>query len=86
MFKLKLQSLGHLMQRADSFEKTLMLGKIEGSRRRRWQRVKWLDGINYDNYETMAHSFIELDKAVVHVIRLVSFLWLLVCLSPDGEG
>ena len=45
MLKLKLQYLGHLMQRADSLEKTLMLGKIEGRRRRWWQRVRWLDGI-----------------------------------------
>ena len=45
MLKLKLQSFGHLMQRADSFEKTLMLEKIEGRRRRGWQRVRWLDGI-----------------------------------------
>ena len=45
MLKLKLQYLGHLMQRADSLEKTLMLGKIEGSRRRGQQRMKWLDGI-----------------------------------------
>ena len=45
MLKLKLQYFGHLMQRADSFEKTLMLGKIEGRRRRRQQRTRWLDGI-----------------------------------------
>ena len=45
MLKLKLQSFGHLMQRTDSFEKTLMLGKIEGRRRRGRQRMKWLDGI-----------------------------------------
>ena len=45
MLKLKLQSFGDLMQRTDSFEKTLMLGKIEGSRRRRQQRMRWLDGI-----------------------------------------
>ena len=45
MLKLKLQYFGHLMQRADSFEKTLMLGKIEGSRRRGQQRMRWLDGI-----------------------------------------
>ena len=45
MLKLKLQYFGHLMQRADSFEKTLMLGKIEGGRRRGWQRMRWLDGI-----------------------------------------
>ena len=45
MLKLKLQSLGYLMQKTDSFEKTLMLGKIEGRRRRGWQRMRWLDGI-----------------------------------------
>ena len=45
MLKLKLQYFGHLMLRADSFEKTLMLGKIEGRRRRGWQRMRWLDGI-----------------------------------------
>ena len=45
MLKLKLQSFGHLMQRADSFEKTLMLGKIEGRGRRGRQRMRWLDGI-----------------------------------------
>ena len=45
MLKLKFQYLGHLMQRADSFEKTLMLGKIEGRRRRVQQRMRWLDGI-----------------------------------------
>ena len=45
MLKLKLQYFGHLMQRADSFEKTLILGKIEGRRRRGRQRMRWLDGI-----------------------------------------
>ena len=45
MLKLKLQYFGHLMRRADSFEKTLMLGKIEGRRRRRQQKIRWLDGI-----------------------------------------
>ena len=45
MLKLKLQYFGHLMQRADSFEKTLMLGKIEDRRRRGRQRMRWLDGI-----------------------------------------
>ena len=45
MLKLKLQYFGHLMRSADSFEKTLMLGKIEGRRRRRRQRMRWLDGI-----------------------------------------
>ena len=46
MLKLKLQYFGHLMQRADSFEKTLMLGKIEGRKRREQQRMRWLDGIS----------------------------------------
>ena len=45
MLKLKLQYFGHLMRRADSFEKTLMLGKIEGKRRRGGQRMRWVDGI-----------------------------------------
>ena len=45
MLKLKLQNFGHLMRRTDSFEKTLMLGKIEGGRRRGQQRMRWLDGI-----------------------------------------
>ena len=45
MLKLKLQYFGHLMGRTDSFEKTLMLGKIEGRRRREWQRLRWLDDI-----------------------------------------
>ena len=45
MLKLKLQSFGHLMQRTDPLEKTLMLGKAEGKRRRGWQRMRWLDGI-----------------------------------------
>ena len=51
MLKLKLQYFGHLMQRADSFEKTLMLGKIEGRRRRGQQRMRWLDSIT-DSMDT----------------------------------
>jgi len=47
MLKLKLQYFGHLMRRTDSLEKTLMLGKIEGRRRRGQQRMRWLDGITY---------------------------------------
>ena len=46
MLKLKFQYFGHLMQRADSLEKTLRLGKLEGGRRRGWQRMRWLDGIS----------------------------------------
>ena len=45
MLKLKLQSFGHLMRRTDSLEKTLMLGEIEGRKRREWERMRWLDGI-----------------------------------------
>ena len=48
MLKLKLQYFGHLMQRTDSLEKTLMLGKIEGRRRRGQQRMRWLDGVTMD--------------------------------------
>ena len=47
MVKLKLQYFGHLLRRTDSLEKTLMLGKIEGRKRREWQRLRWLDGITY---------------------------------------
>ena len=49
MLKLKLQYVGHLMQRTDCLEKTLMLGKIEGRRRRGWQKMRWLDGITKSN-------------------------------------
>ena len=45
MLRLKLQDFGHLMRRTDSLDKSLMLGKIEGGRRRGWQRMRWLDGI-----------------------------------------
>ena len=52
MLKLKLQSFGHLMRRADSLEKTLMLGGIGGRRRRGWQRMRWVDGIRLDGRES----------------------------------
>ena len=54
VLKLKLQYFGHLMQRADSLEKTLMLGRIEGRRRRGWQRMRWLEGITDSMYVSLS--------------------------------
>ena len=71
MLKLKLQYFGHLMRRADSFEKTLMLGKTEDRRRRGRQRMRWLDGITYPMDMSLG--------------GLQEFVGSLVCCSPWGR-
>ena len=67
LMKLKLQYFGHLIQRADSLEKTLMLGKIEGRRRRGWQRMRWLNDIN-DSMDMSLSKLLEIvkDREALH--------------------